>query len=79
MRLTMRVRTVDADGVEQEWPHLRTRHTLTFQFGGQLQHGTAERAWLRAEVKGEYRRAGKTVVIAPFVRKGDQLVGRAGS
>jgi hypothetical protein len=38
-----------------------------------LQHCTAEWAWLRAEVKGEDLGARKTLVVAPFMRKGDQL------
>jgi hypothetical protein len=74
----MRARAVHADGVQQERPYLRTRHTLTFQVGGKLQHGAAERAWLRAEVKGEDLGARKTVVVAPSMRKRDQLVRRAG-
>ncbi len=52
--------------------------TLTFQFGGHLQHGGAERAGHRAEVKGEHSGARKTVVIASFMRKGDQLLWWAG-
>ena len=75
---TVRVRAVHADGVEQERPYLRTRQTLTFQFGGKLQLGGAERAWHRAEVKGKSSRARKAVVITSFVRKGDQLVWWAG-
>lgn len=66
--------TVDADGVEQERPHLRARQALTFQFGGKLQLGGAERARHRAEVKGKSSRARKAVVITTFVRKSDQLI-----
>jgi hypothetical protein len=39
-----------------------------------LQHGCAERAWHRAEVKGKHSGARKTVVVAPFMCKSDQLV-----
>jgi hypothetical protein len=51
---------------------------LTFQFGSKLQHGAAERTWLRAEVKGEDCGARKSIVIAPFMRKRDQLLWWAG-
>jgi hypothetical protein len=74
---TVRVRTVHADGVEQERPHLRTRHTLTFQVGCKLQLGAAERAWHCAEVKSEDSGARKTVVFAPSMRKRDQLLRRS--
>jgi hypothetical protein len=73
----MGVRAVHADGVQQERSYLRTRHALTFQVGGKLQHGAAERAWLRAEVQGEDLGSRKTVVVAPSMRKRDQLVRRA--
>ena len=73
----MGARAVHADCVQQERSYLRTWHTLAFQIGGKLQHGGAERAWLRAEVKGEDLGARKTVVVAPSMRKRDQLVRRA--
>jgi hypothetical protein len=43
-----------------------------------LQHRRAERARLRAEVKGPWLGARKTIVSAPFMGKGDQLVWWAG-
>ena len=74
----MCVGTVDLDGVEQEWPDLRTCQTLAFQFGCKLQLGGAERARHRSEVKGKSSRARKAVVITTFMRKSDQLIWWAG-
>ena len=74
----MGVGTVDADGVEQEWPDLRTCQTLTFQFGGKLQLGGTERARHRSEVKGKSSRARQAVVITTLMRKSDQLIRWAG-
>ena len=70
--------TVDADGVEQERPDLRIWHTLSYQFGGKLAQGHSERAWHRAEAKGRHLVARKTVVLAPLMGKGDQLIRWAG-
>ena len=68
--------TVDADGVEQERPDLRVCQTLSYQLGGKLAQGGAERARHRAEAKGGHLVARKTVVHAPLMGKGDQLIRR---
>ena len=70
--------TVDADGVEQERPDLRVRQTLSYQLGGKLAQGGAERAWHRAEAKGRHLLAGKVVKLAPLMGEGDQLIRWAG-
>ena len=72
--LLIQLGTPDSPTYAGLFPYLRTRHALTFQFGGKLQHCTAEWAWLRAKVKGEDLGARKVVVDAPFMRKRDQLV-----
>ena len=70
--------TVDADGVEQERSDLRVRQTLSYQLGGKLAQGGAERAWHRAEAKRRHLVAGKVVKLAPLMGKGDQLIRWAG-
>jgi hypothetical protein len=70
--------TVNTDGVEQERPDLRVRQTLSYQFGGKLAQGGAERAWHRAEAEGRHLVAGKVVKLAPLVGQRDQLIRRAG-
>jgi hypothetical protein len=71
--------TVDADGVEQERSDLRVRQALSYQLGGELAQGGAERAWHRPETKGRHLVAGKVVKLAPLMGKGDQLIRWAGS
>src|SRR4051794_34370841 len=75
---TPSARAVHADGVEQERSYLPSRQTLILQFGGKLQHRSAERAWHRAKVKGEHLGPRQTIVVAPFMGQGDQLLWRAG-
>ena len=57
-----------------ELRHLRFSETLRLQLIVDLQHGLRVRTWVRAEDPIPLGVARKTLVVAPFVRNGDQPI-----